>query len=82
MTYGTEATKELLAELGFGPPKGPVNEIPFRALPAPGSSGAEYQACIELLGDIGTRQILALAHRAAVKHRSDTEADKKQGKLL
>jgi len=80
ITYGIEAAKGLLAELGFAP-KAPTNIIPLPALPAPVNSDEEYRAVRELLGDSGMRQVLAVAHRAAEKHRAVVTSDSLQTRL-
>lgn len=79
LSYGVEASRALLAELGFSPHP-PANTVPFPALPAP--IDAEYAALRQALGDQGTRTVLAVAYKVAIKHQGQAEADKKQEKLF
>lgn len=78
LTYGIEAAKELMAELGFAP-KAPANQIPFPALPAPDPSFADL---IAIAGEKGARQAVAVLLKVARAESDRKEADRKQGRLL
>lgn len=76
ITYGIEAAKGLLAELGFAP-KPPASQatnlIAFEGKQWPDSTG---------LGDKADRQIRGAINRIIKDAINRAEADKKQGRLL